>query len=389
VEAQSPGIDAERRQVLCDAAVRAARAVDYQGAGTVEFIADASEGLRADRVWFMEMNTRLQVEHPVTEAVTGLDLVEWQLRVASGEPLPLRQVQIMLSGHAMEARLYAEDPSHGFLPSVGPLTHLRLPDFVRVDAGVEEGGEVTPFYDPMIAKLIAHADTREAAAARLADAARSVEVWPVKTNAAFLARCASHPDFVAGRIDTGFIEARIEALIAPPKPSIPVGAVAKLVRRAARPSEASSPWSPLGAAAGLRLNQAPVASGTIYADGAPVVAAFDLGAPAAGVDLTDGDVVVFSEGVATRLSATRPAETAGAGALLDGAVLTPMPGRIVSVAVAEGDTVTAGQALVVLEAMKMEHALVAPAEGRVKELRVAVGDQVTEGTLAVRLETIG
>jgi 3-methylcrotonyl-CoA carboxylase alpha subunit len=387
-EAPAPGIDAETRQVLCDAAVRAARAVDYQGAGTVEFIADASGGLRADRVWFMEMNTRLQVEHPVTEAVTGLDLVEWQLRVASGEPLPLRQAQITLTGHAMEARLYAEDPSHGFLPSVGPLNYLRLPDFVRVDAGVEESGEVTPFYDPMIAKLIAHADTREAVAARLADAARSVEIWPVKTNAAFLARCASHPDFVAGRIDTGFIDARLEALIAPPPLSIPAGAVAKLVRRAEAASQAPSPWSALGAAGGLRLNRSPVDGGTVYADGVPVVAAFDLGAPAAGVDLPDGDIVVFSAGVATRLSATRPVDTAGAGALLDGAVLTPMPGRIASVAVAQGDIVTAGQTLVVLEAMKMEHALVAPAEGRVKELRVAVGDQVTEGTLAVRLETI-
>jgi 3-methylcrotonyl-CoA carboxylase alpha subunit len=388
-EAPAPGIDGETRRVLCEAAVRAARAVDYEGAGTVEFIADGSEGLRPDRVWFMEMNTRLQVEHPVTEAVTGLDLVEWQLRVASGEPLPLRQDEITLAGHAMEARLYAEDPSHGFLPSVGPLTHLRLPAFVRLDAGVEEGGEVTPFYDPMIAKLIAHADSREAAAARLADAARSVEVWPVKTNAAFLARCADHPDFVAGHIDTGFIEARIEALTAPTPTAIPPGAVAKLARRiATSTSQPPSPWSSLARAAGLRLNQRPARSATVYADGAPVTAPFDFEAPPVGIDLSDGDLVVFSEGMAIRLSATRPVETAGASALLDGAVLTPMPGRIVSVAVTEGEAVTAGQALVVLEAMKMEHALTAPAAGRVKELRVAAGDQVTEGIVAVRLEPI-
>jgi propionyl-CoA carboxylase alpha chain/3-methylcrotonyl-CoA carboxylase alpha subunit len=388
-EAPAPGIDPETRRVLCEAAVRAARAVDYQGAGTVEFIADASEGLRPDRVWFMEMNTRLQVEHPVTEAVTGLDLVEWQLRVASGEPLPLRQDEIALAGHAIEARLYAEDPSHGFLPSVGPLTHLRLPDFVRIDAGVDEGGEVTPFYDPMIAKLVAHADSRETAAARLAEAARSVEAWPVKTNAAFLARCAGHPDFVAGRIDTGFIDARLATLTAPAPPAVPPGAVAKLAGRAeAEASSPASPWSSRGRAGGLRLNQPSARSATVYADGAPVTAVFDFHAPAVGIDLPGRDVLVFSEGTAIRLSTTRPVETAGAAALLDGAVLTPMPGRIVSVAVVEGEAVIAGQALVVLEAMKMEHALTAPADGRVKELRVAAGDQVTEGIVAVRLEPV-
>jgi acetyl/propionyl-CoA carboxylase alpha subunit len=387
-EAPAPGIDPETRRVLCEAAVRAARAVDYEGAGTVEFIADGSEGLRPDRVWFMEMNTRLQVEHPVTEVVTGLDLVEWQLRVACGERLPLRQEDITLAGHAVEARLYAEDPSQGFLPSIGPLTHLRLPDFVRLDAGVEEGDEVTPFYDPMIAKLVVHADTREAAAARLADAARSVEVWPVKTNAAFLARCAGHPDFVAGRIDTGFIEARLDALTAA-APAIPPGAVARLASCARAPAvDSLSPWNAPGRASGLRLNQPPARTATVYADGAPIVAGFDFQARPAGVELPDGDLVVFSEGMAIRLSATRPAETAGAAALLDGAVLTPMPGRIVSVAVAEGETVAAGQALVILEAMKMEHILTAPADGRVSELRVAAGEQVTEGVVAVRLEPI-
>ena len=164
-EAPAPGMDGAVREALCAAAVRAAAAVGYAGAGTVEFIADASEGLRADRIWFMEMNTRLQVEHPVTEAITGLDLVEWQLRVASGEPLPLTQDQIAINGHAVEARLYAEDPARRFLPSTGPLTHFVLPTSVRVDSGVEPGGEITPFYDPMIAKLIAHAPNREAAIA--------------------------------------------------------------------------------------------------------------------------------------------------------------------------------------------------------------------------------
>ena len=205
-EAPAPGMDEETRAAVCGAAVRAAQAVGYRGAGTVEFIADASEGLRADRIFFMEMNTRLQVEHPVTEMITGLDLVEWQLRVASGEPLPLRQDQITMDGWAMEARLYAENPATGFLPSVGRLEHFDLPiGMVRVDAGVEVGGEVSPFYDPMIAKLIAHASTREDASVALAKACAHVEVWPVRTNAGFLARCLSEPAFSAGNIDTGFI----------------------------------------------------------------------------------------------------------------------------------------------------------------------------------------
>ena len=198
-EAPAPGMTDEVRKAVCEAAVRAARAVNYEGAGTVEFIADASQGLRADRIWFMEMNTRLQVEHPVTEMVTGLDLVEWQLRIASGEPLPLAQDQIALNGHAMEARLYAENPLTGFLPSIGPLSHFRLPEkSLRIDTGVEAGGEVTPFYDPMIAKLISHAPTRAGAARSLAAGCRQVEVWPVRTNAAFLARCLDDPDFLKG-----------------------------------------------------------------------------------------------------------------------------------------------------------------------------------------------
>jgi acetyl/propionyl-CoA carboxylase alpha subunit len=201
-EAPAPGMDAETREFVCSIAVKAARAVSYVGAGTIEFIADASRGLHSDKIWFMEMNTRLQVEHPVTEAITGQDLVEWQLRVASGEPLPCTQKDLQINGWAMEARLYAENPSTGFLPSTGPLRHLRLPADIRVDSGVEEGGEVTGFYDPMIAKLIVHAPNRKAAARKLAAACASVEVWPVHTNAAFLARVADDAAFVAAEIDT-------------------------------------------------------------------------------------------------------------------------------------------------------------------------------------------
>ncbi len=255
-EAPAPGMDAATRQAVCEAAVKAARAVGYVGAGTVEFIADGSQGLRPDRIWFMEMNTRLQVEHPVTEAVTGVDLVEWQLRVASGEPLPLAQDQIRLNGAAIEARLYAEDPAGGFLPSTGPLTRFRLPDEdVRVDAGVEEGGAITAFYDPMIAKLIAHAPDRTDAARALAAACREVQVWPVRTNAAFLARCLEHPDFLAGEIDTGFIERRIGDL-APPR--APTGAALRAAAWARIEGQGAdaSPWRAL---AGFRTQCADAA----------------------------------------------------------------------------------------------------------------------------------
>ena len=216
-EAPAPGMDDATREAVCAAAVKAAKAVGYVGAGTVEFIADASEGLRADRIWFMEMNTRLQVEHPVTEMVTGQDLVEWQLRVASGEPLPLEQDEITLDGWAMEARLYAENPATGFLPSTGKLKHFRLPEGdVRVDSAVEEGGEVTPFYDPMIAKLIAHGTDREDAACerwpRPAPWSRSGRSRPTPRS---WPSCASHPDFVDGAVDTGFIEARLDELLEP------------------------------------------------------------------------------------------------------------------------------------------------------------------------------
>src|ERR671919_312397 len=185
-EAPAPGMDEATREAVCSAAVRAAKAVNYEGAGTIEFIADASEGLKADRIWFMEMNTRLQVEHPVTEEITGEDLVEWQLRVASGEKLPKKQDELSISGHAIEARLYAEDPAKGFLPSVGRLEHFDLGEEGRIETGVEEGDAISPFYDPMIAKLIGAGEDRVEAIGELASILDNVEVWPVRTHAAFL-----------------------------------------------------------------------------------------------------------------------------------------------------------------------------------------------------------
>src|SRR3954464_65915 len=217
-EAPAPGMDEATREAVCAAAVKAARAVDYVGAGTIEFIADASEGLRADRIWFMEMNTRLQVEHPVTEEITGQDLVEWQLRVASGEELPKRQDELMITGHAIEARLYAEDPGKGFLPSVGRLEHFDLGEDGRIETGVEEGDAISPFYDPMIAKLIASADSRDEAIGELASILDEVEVWPVRTNPGFLFNALTHPEFEAAKLDTGFIERNLAALVPAAEP---------------------------------------------------------------------------------------------------------------------------------------------------------------------------
>jgi len=385
-EAPAPGMDAATREALCGAAVRAAQAVGYVGAGTVEFIADASEGLRADRIWFMEMNTRLQVEHPVTEAITGQDLVEWQLRVASGEPLPLTQDQLRIDGHAIEARLYAEDPANGFLPSTGPLTHFRLPDTIRADAGVEQGGVISPYYDPMIAKLIAHAPSRQAAARRLADACRQVEVWPVKANAWFLANCTSDPDFLAARLDTDFINARLAALTTRPEPAPSPAAVAALARReAAGAGEARSPWSP-GAATGFRMNAAPADTAPVLVDDAPAVAVVDFTQPDAVTLGDDGQAVFFAGGAAFTLALRAKAGAHGAAEGNDGSIRSPMPGRIVTLAAQIGAEVAKGAPLVTLEAMKMEHALNAPFDGTVAEVSVAVGDQVSEGAVLVRLE---
>ncbi|WP_420142122.1 acetyl/propionyl/methylcrotonyl-CoA carboxylase subunit alpha [Sphingomonas sp.] len=382
-EAPAPGIDPLTRATICDAAVRAARAVDYVGAGTIEFIADTSTGLDASRIWFMEMNTRLQVEHPVTEAITGIDLVEWQLRVAAGEPLPLAQDELSIDGHAIEARLYAENPALGFLPSTGPLRHLRLPKGLRVDTGVAEGDAVTPHYDPMIAKVIAHGRTREGAARWLASGMRRTEIWPVRTNAAFLARALDDPDFVAGRVDTGFIERHAERLIPPatPGPDVVAAAAAAIV-----PHADSDPWTAL---AGFRANADPATALRFAIDGQPVETTLPGAHVRPGRTVSvDGQTILFAEGAGWAIGPDRAGAGVGGGSVGDGAILAPMPGRIVSVAAAQGDTVVAGQRLVVLEAMKMEQALVAPFAGRIAELRAIEGGQVTEGSLLVRVEPL-
>ncbi|WP_292961663.1 acetyl/propionyl/methylcrotonyl-CoA carboxylase subunit alpha [Novosphingobium sp. UBA1939] len=401
-EAPAPGMDEATREAVCSAAVRAAKAVDYEGAGTIEFIADASEGLRADRIWFMEMNTRLQVEHPVTEMITGVDLVEWQLRVASGEPLPRRQDQLRIDGHAIEARLYAEDPAKGSLPSIGKLEYFRLPEKLepyeykavdgtwnwnhydsklRVDSGFEEGDEVTPFYDPMIAKMITHGPDRLEAAVALTKAVGQVGCWPVKTNASMLCSLLVEPDFIRERLSTAFIEEHPFSLIEDEGPSgSALVHAAKLLTSSA---------IPIGLR-GFRLNDEAEGEVFLSVDGKPKVGRLDY-------ELHDdherhfpaeriGDVVYSSsigETFRITMRESRGTNTHHAG---DGAILAPMPGKVISVDVAAGDTVAKGQKLLVLEAMKMEHALTAPFDGTVAELTVTPGAQVQVEALLARVE---
>jgi 3-methylcrotonyl-CoA carboxylase alpha subunit len=377
-EAPAPGLDEPTRTALVAMALKAARAVDYVGAGTVEFIADAGEGLRADRIWFMEMNTRLQVEHPVTEAITGQDLVAWQFRIAAGERLPLGQEQITRTGWAMEARLYAENPATGFLPSIGRLDHLRLPGTGRVDSGVEAGDEISPHYDPMIAKIIAHGASRAAAAARLADACAAVEVWPVRTNAAFLVRVARNSDFLAGAIDTGFL-ARHAELAADEAPS---EAVLQAAAQALLPAGNGDPWTEL---TGFRM-AAPAEPGVMVAVAdACYIARLDPGAERARVAVVQGERIAFRSGQAWLVGAPRPDRTAATDHASDGVVMAPMPGCVLSVGVKAGDQVVRGQVLMVLEAMKMEYSLTAPCAGIIEQLRAEAGQQVIEGSTLARI----
>ena len=385
-EAPAPGMDEATRDEICAAAVRAAKAVDYEGAGTIEFIADASEGLRADRIFFMEMNTRLQVEHPVTEEITGVDLVEWQLRVASGEPIPLKQEDLSINGWAIEARLYAEDPTSGFLPSIGRLERLDLINHTgRTDTGVVQGSEVTPFYDPMIAKMIVHENTREDAIDDLVEKLEAAVVWPVKTNKGFLVRLLGDNDVRGANLDTGLIARKFDELTHRPSPSDRVlsDAASWLLRES---SDFDDVVTGIGA---FRLNAAPSSAMRLLVDGAerefefsptPEGQYFEHGfAPIE----QPGHQFVQIEGDVIAIALPRASGGSGHHAH-DGGILAPLPGKVIAVDVAEGDTVTAGQRLMVLEAMKMEHALTAPFDGTVTELSASEGGQVqVEAVLCV------
>jgi 3-methylcrotonyl-CoA carboxylase alpha subunit len=386
------------------AAVEAARAVGYVGAGTVEFIADGTKGLRPEAYWFIEMNTRLQVEHPVTESLTGLDLVEWQFRVAAGEQLPLKQPPARFDGHAIEARLYAEDPENGFLPSTGRIVALELPDDIRIDRGVEAGDEVTPYYDPMIAKLIAHGATREAALERLAKALERTLLAGPRSNVAFLAALCRAGEFRQGRVDTGFIDRNLAALGAVPhaidRAAAALGVASLLAGaagegRAAETSpadeaaEVQSPWTAkdgfqLG---GTRSLIVPVvvdgdsANATVSfgADGMRVTVEDTAPATDARVFEADTEAYVVRRGRQTRVRVRDFTRASAQGGTGDGLIKAPMHGRVLEVLVGIGEQVTTGQRLAVIEAMKMEHTLRAPFAGLVTQVSIAAGAQVVEG----------
>ncbi|RWB30114.1 acetyl/propionyl/methylcrotonyl-CoA carboxylase subunit alpha [Mesorhizobium sp.] len=407
-EAPAPGMTPALRKAMTEAAVKAAKAINYSGAGTIEFIVDASQGLKADRFWFMEMNTRLQVEHPVTEMVTGIDLVEWQLRVASGEKLPNTQSEITLSGHAFEARIYAEDAAKGFLPATGTLHHLKFPDTapegasMRIETGVRAGDAISPFYDPMIAKLIVHGKSRQAALEALGIALSQTEIAGSTVNTAFLAALAADADFSAGDVDTGLIGRHQQALTAVPPPSSEIVAAAAFAASGAGAQAPSNdPWSSL--AGYSHFHTVPRRTRLRYGDGEIVALVsvrpdkrfqvaldtpYDSASP---LDLRaaprlarwPGHVTVFSGAIGYSFAVPDPLARADEIAAGSDSLRAPMPGLVKLVRAARGDAVIKGQPLLILEAMKMEHTISATHDGTIAEI-AAEGAQVTDGTVLVR-----
>ena len=421
-EAPAPGMTAEMRAAMADAAVKAAQAIDYVGAGTVEFLVEAERMGAPDCFYFMEMNTRLQVEHPVSEMIAGVDLVEWQIRVADGEALPMTQDQIQLDGHAVEVRLYAEDPSRDFRPSPGPLDHFRTPledTHVRIDTGVREGDEVTMHYDPMIAKVIGWDRDRTSAIARLGQALEQTHVVGTTTNLDFLSAICGSAAFIEADLDTGFIEQNAKTLFpeagAVDAATLALSALAELIWQgdaAARKGRVGGdPYSPWQMNDGWRVNdrghvELPFRDGeeevtvVAYMDGAgyrmvirekelTVRGAFDAeGRLAAEIDGHRVTASVIRHGeerhilgpLGTRqLAYVNPHQAQASSGSHGGRLTSPLPGRVVSVAVAAGDSVSAGQTLMVIEAMKMEHSIAAPAAGTVETVHFSEGDQVDEG----------
>jgi 3-methylcrotonyl-CoA carboxylase alpha subunit len=423
-EAPAPGMTAERRAAMGKAAVDAARAVGYVGAGTVEFIANQD-----GTFYFMEMNTRLQVEHPVTEMISGLDLVEWQLKVAAGEPLPLAQEQLRIHGHALEARIYAEDPDKGFLPSIGRLIHLAPPAEtinVRVDTGVEQEDEISPHYDPMIAKLIVWDESRERALARMLQALADYRVVGVANNIGFLSRLVACPAFAQADLDTGLIERERGFLFPeggePPAEAWLVAALAELLRdqdyAAAEARAGNDPYSPWHARDGWRANstarreirlragEAEKAVNAVYGsggirlefEGSTVAAAgrfidggqlrVDLGGRriSATVVAANEKRHVFIDGVCHVFAAIDPLFHAGSGGGAEGGLTAPMPGKVIALLAQAGSRIDKGAPLLILEAMKMEHTIAAPVAGMVKAFRFNVGEQVSDGAELVEFE---
>ena len=381
-EAPAPGLTESTRKALTDAACAAARAVDYRGAGTVEFLLDGDGAF-----YFLEMNTRLQVEHPVTEMITGIDLVEWQLRIAAGEALPMTQNHIAAQGHAIEARLCAEDPARGFLPSTGTVYRFYAGTAAdtRLETGLREGDGVSPHYDPMIAKLVVHGADRAQAVARMGRALAEVQIAGVASNTDFLAAIIGHDDFARGGLDTGFIGRALDTLVTAPAPA-PDQALA-LAARTCMESRASAP--PWGRVDGWRLNL-PARHDVMFIDDGVErrVSLFEdhvevdgkAAGPASGDAAVHHDeVTVFLDGATYRLKVKDPLATVAAAASLGGRLTAPMPGRVVAVSVAAGSEVTHGETLMVIEAMKMEHGVTAPSDGVVESVRYTIGDNVDEG----------
>jgi 3-methylcrotonyl-CoA carboxylase alpha subunit len=427
-EAPAPGMTPERRAAMGGAAVAAAKAIGYVGAGTVEFIAEP-DGTSAGAFHFMEMNTRLQVEHPVTEMITGQDLVEWQLRVAWGEPLPQRQDELAIDGHALEARVYAEDPEKGFLPATGRIVHLGLPPasrHVRIDTGVAAGDEISPHYDPMIAKLIVWDRDRPAALARMRDALEQFQVVGVTTNVAFLGRLVASKAFASADLDTGLIERSKDELFPPARPAsdevLALATLSELLRHdresGAHAAASGDPWSPWGACDGWRLNQdnhhifvfregdhqvavtahyrkaayeveLPGGRRTLSgeATGANGVRAWlEDKALAATVVRAGAAIDVFHGGERHSFELHDPWLAEVEGEAHGGGLAAPMPGKVIAVLVAAGASVERGAPLVIMEAMKMEHTITAPGAGTVKEILYAVGEQVAEGAELIRFD---
>jgi len=411
-EAPAPGMSEARRAEIGAAAIAAAKSIDYVGAGTVEFIVDAAAGGADGPFYFMEMNTRLQVEHPVTEMITGYDLVEWQLRVASGEPLPARQNDIVQTGHAVEARLYAEDPARDFLPAAGRLVHLSWPagEGVRIDTGIRDGDTIAVEYDPLIAKLIAHGPDRNTALHRLHAAMNELRLVGPVTNQAFLAAALDHPAFVAGEIDTNFIGEHLAELVPPSQPADDVTIVAALAflldergrDRTPNAGDVNSPW---GSTDGWRPNL-PARDQLLLRDGEVEMTidmadagegwqamlpdstdATSVGSIPDGVGVyRDGHTLIIANGARQRrLIHVVPLAEADHGEGAGGGLTAPMPGKVVQALVAAGDNVVQGQTVMILEAMKMEHAISAPADGTVADVYFAAGDQVDEGAELLRL----
>ncbi len=404
-EAPAPGMTAEMRSAMGAAAVRAAKAVGYSGAGTVEFIVDGLEGLHPDRFWFMEMNTRLQVEHPVTEAITGVDLVEWQLRVASGEALPASQNELIIDGHSFEARLYAEDVPAGFLPATGMLEHLQFPKNARIDTGVRQGDEITPYYDPMIAKLTVHAPTREAALRMLDHALSRTQIAGTKTNVAFLKALARHEGFAAGDVDTGLIERDLQALNQPSRPCTRCRALAAVqaLGLSSNPVKGFVLWGDLRQRLTLNWGEEAFEATVDTKPGDTFDVEVeevrhqiskngsDWSVDGQKIDATPirhgGSVSIFW-GNTYSFEIVDPLDRARATSTGGDVTLAPMPGLVKTVFVSAGDDVGEGDKLAVLEAMKMEHVLRAARAGKVAEVYVSQDAQIAAGVPMIELEPL-